>query len=118
MTKHNTGTREQWRAARLELLKAEKELTHRSDQLAKQRQELPWVRVEKEYLFDTDEGSASLADLFKGRSQLARLSFYVRAGLQGWLPVLLVDCRWVQWHRCPFGQSRCNALGRLACAAR
>jgi predicted dithiol-disulfide oxidoreductase (DUF899 family) len=70
MTTHKTGTREQWLVARLELLKAEKELTHRSDELAKQRQELPWVRVEKEYLFDTDQGSASLLDLFKGRSQL------------------------------------------------
>jgi predicted dithiol-disulfide oxidoreductase (DUF899 family) len=70
MTKHNTGTREQWLAARLELLKAEKEHTHRSDELARRRQELPWVRIDKPYRFDTDEGSASLADLFKGRSQL------------------------------------------------
>jgi predicted dithiol-disulfide oxidoreductase (DUF899 family) len=65
-----TGTREQWRAKRLELLKAEKELTHRSDELASLRQALPWVRVDKEYKFDTDEGAASLKDLFKGRSQL------------------------------------------------
>jgi predicted dithiol-disulfide oxidoreductase (DUF899 family) len=65
-----TGTREEWLAARLELLKAEKELTHRSDEVARQRQALPWVKVEKEYRFDTDEGSASLADLFRGRSQL------------------------------------------------
>lgn len=86
MTKHNTGTREQWRAARLELLKAEKELTHRSDQLAKQRQELPWVRVEKEYLFDTDEGSASLADLFKGRSQLAVYHFMFGPDYKGGCP--------------------------------
>jgi predicted dithiol-disulfide oxidoreductase (DUF899 family) len=57
-------------AARLELLEAEKELTRRSDELARRRQELPWVRVDKEYRFDTDEGSASLADLFRGRSQL------------------------------------------------
>jgi len=70
MTKHKTGTREDWLAARLELLKAEKELTHRSDELARRRQELPWVRIDKAYRFDTDEGSASLADLFKGRSQL------------------------------------------------
>jgi predicted dithiol-disulfide oxidoreductase (DUF899 family) len=70
MTKHITGTREQWLAERLELLDAEKELTRRSDELARRRQELPWVRVEKEYRFDTDEGSASLKDLFKGRSQL------------------------------------------------
>jgi predicted dithiol-disulfide oxidoreductase (DUF899 family) len=70
VTKHMTGTREEWRAARLELLEAEKELTRRSDELARRRQELPWVRVDKEYRFETDEGSASLADLFRGRSQL------------------------------------------------
>ena len=70
MTKHKTGTREEWLAARLELLEAEKELTRRSDELARRRQELPWVRVDKEYRFETDQGSASLADLFRGRSQL------------------------------------------------
>jgi predicted dithiol-disulfide oxidoreductase (DUF899 family) len=70
MTKHKTGTREEWLAARLELLEAEKELTRRSDELARRRQELPWVRVDKEYRFETDEGSALLADLFRGRSQL------------------------------------------------
>ena len=70
MTTHTTGTREEWLAARLELLEAEKELTRRSDELARRRQELPWVRIDKEYRFDTDEGSASLADLFRGRSQL------------------------------------------------
>ncbi len=70
MTKHLTGTRGEWRAARLELLEAEKELTRRSDELARRRQELPWVRLEKEYRFETDEGNATLADLFRGRSQL------------------------------------------------
>jgi predicted dithiol-disulfide oxidoreductase (DUF899 family) len=70
MTQPAIGTREQWLAARLELLEAEKELTRRSDALARQRQELPWVRIDKEYQFETDEGSASLADLFRGRSQL------------------------------------------------
>ena len=70
MTRHNTGTREEWLAARLELLKAEKALTRRSDELARRRQALPWVRVEKEYRFDTDEGPAALPDLFRGRSQL------------------------------------------------
>ena len=70
MTIHKTGTREEWLAARLDLLEAEKELTRRSDEVARQRQELPWVRVDKEYVFDTDEGTASLADLFRGRSQL------------------------------------------------
>jgi predicted dithiol-disulfide oxidoreductase (DUF899 family) len=71
MTKHITGTREEWLAARLELLEAEKELTRRSDELARRRrQELPWVRIDKDYRFETDEGSASLTDLFQGRSQL------------------------------------------------
>jgi predicted dithiol-disulfide oxidoreductase (DUF899 family) len=70
MKKHMTGTREEWLAARLELLNAEKELTRRSDELARRRQELPWVQVDKDYRFETDEGSASLADLFRGRSQL------------------------------------------------
>jgi predicted dithiol-disulfide oxidoreductase (DUF899 family) len=70
MTDHRTGTREEWLAGRLELLEAEKELTRRSDELARRRQELPWVRIDKEYRFETDEGSASLADLFRGRSQL------------------------------------------------
>src|ERR687893_931425 len=70
MTEHTIGTREEWLAARLELLEAEKALTRRSDELARWRQELPWVRIEKEYRFETDEGSASLADLFRGRSQL------------------------------------------------
>jgi len=69
MTTHKTGTREDWLTARLDLLKAEKELTRRSDDLARRRQELPWVRVDKEYRFETDEGNASLADLFRGRSQ-------------------------------------------------
>src|SRR5215831_12550161 len=70
MTKHMTGTREEWLAARLKLLEAEKELTRRSDELAQRRQELPWVRIEKAYRFDTDDGKVSLADLFRGRSQL------------------------------------------------
>ncbi len=70
MTDHKTGTREEWLAARLELLEAEKDLTRRGDELARRRQELPWVRIDKAYRFDTDEGAASLADLFRGRSQL------------------------------------------------
>jgi len=70
MTDHKTGTREEWLAARLELLDAEKALTRRSDELARQRQELPWVRIDKQYRLQTDAGTASLADLFGGRSQL------------------------------------------------
>ncbi len=70
MTNHKIGAREEWLAARLELLEAEKALTRRSDELARLRQELPWVRIDKEYRFETDEGPASLAGLFRGRSQL------------------------------------------------
>jgi predicted dithiol-disulfide oxidoreductase (DUF899 family) len=70
MTAHKTGTHEEWLTARLELLEAEKAYSRRGDELARQRQELPWVRVDKEYQFGTDDGPASLADLFAGRSQL------------------------------------------------
>ncbi|MES2940526.1 MAG: DUF899 domain-containing protein [Pseudomonadota bacterium] len=70
MTTHTTGTREEWLAARLALLAEEKELTRRSDAVAKRRQQLPWVRVDKDYRFETEAGSASLKDLFQGRSQL------------------------------------------------
>jgi predicted dithiol-disulfide oxidoreductase (DUF899 family) len=70
MTAHATGTREQWLAARIELLEAEKALTRRSDELVRQRQALPWVRVDKDYRFETEKGTATLPDLFEGRSQL------------------------------------------------
>src|ERR671934_182110 len=70
MTTHTTGTREDWLAARLELLEAEKAHTRQGDALARRRQELPWVPVEKDYRFETEEGDASLADLFRGNSQL------------------------------------------------
>jgi len=69
-TAHETGTREQWLTARLALLQEERELTRRSDELARRRQQLPWVRIDKDYTFETDDGAASLADLFRGRSQL------------------------------------------------
>ncbi|MFL6760226.1 DUF899 domain-containing protein [Sphingomonas sp.] len=67
---HRTATREEWLKERLELLTAEKELTRQSDEVARRRQALPWVKVDKDYQFDIDEGSASLVDLFQGRSQL------------------------------------------------
>jgi predicted dithiol-disulfide oxidoreductase (DUF899 family) len=70
MTTHATGTHEEWLTARLALLEAEKDLTRRSDELARRRQALPWVRIDKAYRFDTDEGGATLPDLFRGRSQL------------------------------------------------
>ncbi|MBP1887432.1 DUF899 domain-containing protein [Sinorhizobium mexicanum] len=70
MTAHATGTRDEWLAARVDLLQEEKELTRRSDELALRRQALPWVRIDKDYRFDTEDGNVSLKDLFKGRSQL------------------------------------------------
>src|SRR5438477_8012884 len=75
MTKHLTGTRQEWLAARLELLEAEKELTRQSDELARRRQALPWVRIDKGYRFDTEQGSATLAELFRGRTQLLMYHF-------------------------------------------
>jgi len=86
MTTHMIGTRKEWLAARLELLQAEKELTRRSDELARKRQELPWVRIDKEYRFDVDEGSASLADLFRGRSQLLVYHFMFGPDYTGGCP--------------------------------
>jgi predicted dithiol-disulfide oxidoreductase (DUF899 family) len=86
MTDHKTGTHEEWLAARLELLEAEKELTRRSDELAQKRQELPWVRVDKEYRFDTDEGTRTLAELFDGRSQLLVYHFMFGPDYTGGCP--------------------------------
>jgi predicted dithiol-disulfide oxidoreductase (DUF899 family) len=86
MTTHATGTREQWLAARLELLEAEKELTRRSDELARRRQALPWVPVEKDYRFETAAGPASLADLFGGRSQLLVYHFMFGPDYTGGCP--------------------------------
>jgi predicted dithiol-disulfide oxidoreductase (DUF899 family) len=87
MTERKTGTREEWLAARLELLEAEKEHTRRGDELAKQRQELPWVRIEKDYTFETDDGTASFADLFGGRSQLLMYHFMFGPEFTGGCPV-------------------------------
>ena len=83
---HATGTREQWLAARLELLEAEKELTRRSDELARRRRELPWVPVEKAYRFETADGPASLAGLFGGRSQLLVYHFMFGSDFTGGCP--------------------------------
>jgi predicted dithiol-disulfide oxidoreductase (DUF899 family) len=81
-----TGTREEWLTARRELLAAEKEHTRRGDELARQRQELPWVQIDKEYTFDTDEGTALLADLFRGRSQLLVYHFMLGPGYKAGCP--------------------------------
>src|SRR6266576_197535 len=70
MTEHTIGTREQWQEARAELAKLEAEHAERNEEIKRKRRELPWVPVEKEYEFDTEDGKKSLADLFEGRSQL------------------------------------------------
>jgi predicted dithiol-disulfide oxidoreductase (DUF899 family) len=70
MTQHRTGTREEWRRARIALLELEKEQTRRGDELARMRRELPWVRIDRQYEFETGEGTKTLAELFEGRSQL------------------------------------------------
>jgi predicted dithiol-disulfide oxidoreductase (DUF899 family) len=75
MTEHKIGTREEWHAARNSLLEREKELTRRNDELARERRELPWVRVEKDYSFETEDGTKTLAELFDGRSQLLVYNF-------------------------------------------
>src|SRR3984957_2976900 len=84
--KHKIVSQKEWLAARLALLKEEKELTRRSDELARRRQELPWVRIDKEYQFETDEGRASLADLFGGHSQLLVYHFMFGPGYTAGCP--------------------------------
>ena len=84
--RHTTGTREEWLAARLDLLEAEKALTRKSDELTQRRQALPWVAVGKDYRFDTDQGSATLADLFQGRSQLLVYHFMFGPDYQAGCP--------------------------------
>jgi len=86
MAKHPTATKEDWLAQRLELLAAEKELTRRSDEVAQRRQALPWVRVDKAYRFETDKGTASLPDLFEGRSQLLVYHFMFGPDYQSGCP--------------------------------
>jgi predicted dithiol-disulfide oxidoreductase (DUF899 family) len=84
MSAHKVGTREEWLAARIELLEREKELTRRSDELARQRQELPWVPVDEQYEFETNEGTKTLAELFDGRSQLLVYHFMFGPSVEGW----------------------------------
>ena len=87
MTEHRIGTREEWQAARDELLAEEKELTRRNDELARKRRELPWVPVEKDYSFETADGTKSLADLFDGRSQLLVYHFMFGPEYEAGCPV-------------------------------
>jgi len=86
MTGNRIGTREEWRAASAELLKREKELTRMGDELARQRRELPWVPVEKQYMFQTERGARTLADLFDGRSQLVVYHFMCRPDWEAGCP--------------------------------
>jgi predicted dithiol-disulfide oxidoreductase (DUF899 family) len=88
----NVGTREEWLTARIDLLEQEKELTRRSDQLAQKRQELPWVRVDKEYAFETTEGTKTLAELFDSRSQLLVYHFMFGPTVEGWPEVGCPGC--------------------------
>ena len=87
MTEHTIGSREEWQAAREELLQREKEHTRMADELARQRRDLPWVPVEKEYRFQTDEGTRALADLFDGRSQLLVYHFMFGPSYEAGCPV-------------------------------
>src|SRR5215203_4633591 len=87
MTEHKLGTREEWQAARERLLEREKELTRRNDELARERQDLPWVPIEKEYRFETDEGTRTLAELFDGRSQLLVYHFMFGPSYEAGCPV-------------------------------
>jgi predicted dithiol-disulfide oxidoreductase (DUF899 family) len=87
MTKHKTGTREEWRAAREALLEREKEVTHRNDELAREREQLPWVPIEKEYSFETDDGTKTLAELFDGRFQLLVYHFMFGPEYEAGCPV-------------------------------
>ena len=87
MSEHRIGTREEWDAARADLLTREKELTRMGDELARQRRELPWVRIEKEYAFDTAAGRRTLAELFDGRSQLVVYNFMFGPDYEAGCPV-------------------------------
>ena len=89
-TEHRIGTQEQWLAARRELLHAEKDHMRQGDELARRRQELPWVPIEKEYVFDTDDGKKTLPELFDGRSQLLVYHLMFRAAFRGRLSSLRV----------------------------
>ena len=112
MTSHKTGTREEWLAARLDLLEAEKELTRRSDELARQRQELPWVRVDKDYRFETERGHGVARRPVPRPLAAARLPLHVRSRLHRGVPVLLGDRRRLQRLGGPPRQPRRHARAR------
>src|SRR6266851_5701415 len=118
MAEQKIGTREEWLAGRLELLEAEKELTRRSDELARRRRELPWVRIEKEYRFDTDDGPRTLAELFDGRSQLLVYHFMFGPEYTAGCPNCSAIADGFDGLRCPARQPRRHPLRGVAGSAR
>ena len=118
MTDHKVVSHDEWAASREELLTHEKEHTRLGDELARLRRELPWVRVEKEYPFETDDGTRTLAELFDGRSQLVVYHFMFGPELRGWLHDLLVDSGRSQRRRATPKCARRDHALRVAGAAR
>src|SRR6266700_5055430 len=92
MTEHRIATQEEWQVQRDELLKEEKELTRRGDELARKRRELPWVPVEKDYRFETEDGTKTLAELFDGRPHLLVYHFMFGPTVDGWPDAGCVGC--------------------------
>ena len=118
MTDHKTGTREEWLAARADLLEREKELTRMGDELAQQRRELPWVRVGKEYTLQSTDGPKTLAKLFDGRSQLVIYHFMFGPTYTAGLSHELVDRRQLRRRAHAPQGPRCDPDLRLARAGR
>ena len=118
MNPNRVVSRDEWLTARKAFLAKEKELTHARDRLSRERRELPWVRVDKEYVFDGPAGKETLSDLFAGTEPAARLPLHVRPGVGGGLPELLVLGRQLQRHRRAPGAPRRDAGRGLAGAAR
>ena len=114
---HPVVSRDRWIAERKTLLAREKELTHLRDQIARERRALPWVRIDKNYVFDTPEGPRTLAELFEGRRQLLVQHFMFAPGLGAGLPELLVHGRPQRRHERAPGASRRHVRGDLARAA-
>ena len=118
MTEHRIGTQEEWKTERDALLKEEKELTSRGDELARKRRELPWVPVEEDYRFETENGTKTLAELFDGRSQLLVYHFMFGPPYTRRLPRMLLDRRHARSPGCPLeGQGR-HVGARVPRAAR
>jgi predicted dithiol-disulfide oxidoreductase (DUF899 family) len=118
MTDHQDVSREEWTAAREDLLAREKEHTRVGDELARQRRELPWVRVEKEYRFDTDDGSRTFGDLFDGRSQLLVYHFMFGPSYEAGCPTCSSMADTIDGALPPLARSRRDDDVRLAGAAR